>query len=67
MLILKIEDGNNVDVRCIGIVNEAKCTFVERQVDFGSIPVGLPAKPQTIHVRNHMRQTAIFHVENPHE
>ena len=30
MLTLKIEDGHNVDVRCVGIVNEAKCTFLEK-------------------------------------
>ena len=43
-MILKIEDGHNVEVRCVGVVNEAKCTFIEKHVDFGSIPVGLPAK-----------------------
>lgn len=45
LLILQIEDGNSVDVRCQGIVNEAKCNFVEKQpLDFGNIPVGLRAK-----------------------
>jgi hypothetical protein len=47
-MILKIDDGANVDVKCIGIVNEAKCSFVEKQVDFGSIPVGIPAKGSTV-------------------
>jgi hypothetical protein len=40
--VLQIEDGNSVDVKCQGIVNEAKCTFIEKQLDFGNIPVGLP-------------------------
>jgi hypothetical protein len=50
--VLQIEDGNSVDVRCQGIVNEAKCTFIEKQLDFGNIPVGLRAKDQTLHIKN---------------
>lgn len=60
---LQIEDGNSVDVKCQGIVNEAKCTFIEKQLDFGNIPVGLPLDGQTLHIKNQMRSTAIFHVE----
>jgi hypothetical protein len=41
--VLQIEDGNSVDVRCQGVVNEARCAFVEKQLDFGNIPVGLRA------------------------
>lgn len=67
ILTLKIEDGHNVDVRCVGIVNEAKCTFLEKQVDFGAIAVGQPAPAQTVSVRNQLRSTAIFHVENHYE
>jgi hypothetical protein len=52
-----------MEVKCQGIVNEAKCTFVEKQLDFGHIPVGLPAHDQILHIRNQMRSTAIFHVE----
>jgi hypothetical protein len=33
-----------MDVKCVGIVNEAKCAFIEKLVDFGSVPVGLKAK-----------------------
>lgn len=63
LLILQIEDGNSIDVKCQGIVNEAKCTFIEKLLDFGNIPVGLRAKDQTIHIKNQMRSTAIFHIE----
>jgi hypothetical protein len=62
-MVLQIDDGNSVDVKCLGIVNEAKCAFVEKQLDFGNIPVGLKAVEQTLHIRNQMRTTAIFHVE----
>ena len=51
-LILQIEDGNGVEVRCQGIVHESKCVFLEKQLDFGNIPVGLKAPEQTLHIRN---------------
>ena len=44
LLVLQIEDGNSIDVKCQGIVNEAKCTFIEKLLDFGNIPVGLRTK-----------------------
>jgi hypothetical protein len=50
-------------VKCLGIVNEAKCAFVEKQLDFGNLPVGLKTKEQTLHIKNTQRSTAIFHVE----
>lgn len=52
LLVLQIEDGNSVEVRCQGIVNEAKCAFIEKLLDFGNIPVGLRAKDQTLHIKN---------------
>jgi len=60
---LQIVDGTGVEIKCLGIVNEAKCAFVEKQLDFGNIPVGLKAVEQSLHIRNQMRATAIFHVE----
>ena len=63
LLVLSIEDGNSIDVKCQGIVNEAKCAFIEKQLDFGNIPVGLRAKDQTLHIKSQTRNTAIFHVE----
>jgi hypothetical protein len=62
-LALDITDGGSVDVRCQGIVNEARCAFVERQLDFGNLPVGLKANEQSLHIKNQLRNTAIFHVE----
>jgi len=51
-LVLQIEDGNSESVKCQGIVNEAKCSFIEKMLDFGNIPVGLKAKDQTLHIKN---------------
>jgi hypothetical protein len=62
-LSLKIVDGLDLDVKCLGIVNESKCVFVEKIIDFGSVAVGLKAKDQMVHLKNLMRSTAVYHVE----
>jgi hypothetical protein len=62
-MFLEIEDGKKMEIKCQGIVNEAKCQFTDKMVDFGNIPVGLKAKDQTVHIKNQMRSTAVFHVE----
>lgn len=36
---------------------------MEKQLDFGNIPVGLSRNDLTCVIRNQMRSTAIFHVE----
>lgn len=59
-LILKIEDGNDVVVRCTGIVNDAKCAFLDKELDFGNVPVGIKSKDQTINIKNYIRTPAIF-------
>jgi hypothetical protein len=63
VLKLKIQDGEEEELRCSGIVTEAKCVFMERQLDFGNVHVGLQAKDRTIHIKNQLRSPAIFHVQ----
>jgi hypothetical protein len=52
MLTLKIEDGASVDVKCTSILNEARCAFIEKSVEFGNVPVGLKAKEEVVHIKN---------------
>lgn len=40
--------------------------FIEKQLDFGNVHVGLKAKDQTIHIKNQLRTSAIFHVVSSH-
>ena len=47
---------------CSGLVNESKCIFLERQLDFGNVHVALQAKDRTMHIKNQMRTPCIFHV-----
>jgi len=44
ILTLKIEDGADEELRCQGIVQESKCVFIEKQLDFGNVHVGLRTK-----------------------
>jgi len=64
LLLMKIEDGADEELRCLGQVNESKCVFLEKQLTFGNVHVGLRTKDQTIQIKNQLKTTAIFHVEN---
>jgi hypothetical protein len=51
-LTLKIGDGNDEELKCQGFVVESKCAFVEKQLDFGNVHVGLRTKDHTITLKN---------------
>jgi hypothetical protein len=51
-LILKIEDGIDVTVKCSGVVNDAVCSFLESELDFGNVPVGIKSKDEVINIKN---------------
>jgi hypothetical protein len=44
VITLKIDDGLPVDIKCTGIVYEAKVLLKEKGVEFESVPVGIKAK-----------------------
>lgn len=52
MLTLKIDDGNPIDIKCTGLVNEARCLIKEKSVEFDNVPVGIKAKEQVFHIKN---------------
>jgi hypothetical protein len=52
ILFLKIQDGEHEELKCQGQVAEAKCVFLEKQLDFGNVHVGLQAKDRTFHIKN---------------
>ena len=62
-LIMKIEDGNDVVVRCTGVVNDAKCSFIEKELNFGNVPVGIKSKDLVLNIKNYIRTPAIFSVQ----
>lgn len=62
---LKIQDGETEELKCSGAVTEAKCAFIEKQLDFGNVHVGIAAKDRTIQIKNQLRSPAIFHVQQP--
>lgn len=36
---MKVLDGGNVTLKCIGIVSDSKCVIMEKEINFGLIPV----------------------------
>ena len=52
LLILRIEDGMPVEVKCVGVVNEAKLLLKEKIVEFDSVSVGVKAKEQIFNLKN---------------
>ena len=64
---MKIEDGADEELTCHGSVTESKCIFLEKQLNFGNTHVGIRTKDQTITIKNQMRTSAVFHVENDDE
>ena len=62
VITLKIDDGLPVDIKCTGIVYEAKVLLKEKGVEFESVPVGIKAKEQQFHIKNTIRVPAVFHV-----
>ena len=62
VLVMKIEDGINMNVRCSGHVAESRCAFLEKALDFGFVPVGLRTKEEFLHIKNHLRTPCVFHV-----
>lgn len=66
-LTLKIDDGLPVDIKCSGVVIEAKCLLKEKLVEFENVSVGLKAKEQQFHIKNQIRAPAVFHVTCDYE
>jgi 5-deoxy-D-glucuronate isomerase len=64
LMFLKIQDGEAEEMKCSGQVTEARCVFMEKQLNFGNVHVGLEAKDRTIHLKNQLRTPAIFHVHS---
>lgn len=44
MITLRIDDGHPVDIKCTGLVVEAKCLLKEKSVEFDNVSVGIKAK-----------------------
>ena len=59
---MKVEDGgDDVAVRCIGSTAEVKCSFVEKSVDLGSIPI-CRREERYITLKNNFKYAAVFEV-----
>lgn len=62
VLYMLIENGEKLELRCQGIVADAKCTFLQRTLDFAVVAVGLKQE-KSLTLKNHLPTMAIFHVK----
>ena len=61
-VIMRVEDGgDDVVVRCIGSTPEVKCTFVEKSVELGSIPI-CRREERYVTLKNNFKYSAVFEV-----
>ena len=62
-LTMKVQNGEACVLRCRGEFTEAKCAFIQKQVDFDVVSVGI-VHERTVTIKNLLRSTAVFHVKN---
>jgi hypothetical protein len=59
---MSVENGEKLELRCKGIVAEAKCTFLQKTLDFAVVAVGLKQE-KSVTLKNHLPSVAIFHIK----
>eukprot|EP00913_Durusdinium_trenchii_P025002 g23467.t1 len=62
-LTLKVEDGNDHSLRCVGQAPEATLNFGVKRLDLGVLAVGLPAD-RSIPIVNGGKNVAVYHVDS---
>lgn len=62
-LTLKVEDGNDHSLRCVGQAPEANMNFGVKRLDLGVLAVGLPAD-RSIPIVNGGKNVAVYHVDS---
>lgn len=62
-LTMKVQNGEASVLKCRGDFTEAKCVFMQKQVDFDVVSIGIPHE-KTVSIRNSLRSTAVFYVKN---
>jgi len=62
-LICKIEDGNDLSIRCLGTVPQSKLVTNSKDINFGSISIGGEAV-QTFILKNTLKTHTLFNIKN---
>ena len=63
VLLMQVEDGEPCTLKCRGEFTESKCVFMQKQVDFEIVSIGIPHE-KSVTLKNLLRSTAVFHVKN---
>lgn len=62
-LTMRVQNGESCVLKCKGEFNEAKCAFMQKQVDFEVVSIGI-AHEKSVTIKNLLRSTAVFHIKN---
>ncbi|CAG9335550.1 unnamed protein product [Blepharisma stoltei] len=61
-LVMKVQNGEKCTLRCKGEFTEAKCQFLQKQLDFEVVAVGIKHE-KSVTIKNLLRSTAIYHIK----
>jgi len=59
----QVENGNDIQIRCVGTVAQCKLVSSHKEINFGAISIGNEAHQNTM-LRNMSKNVALFHVRN---
>ena len=62
-LTMRVKNGEDCVLKCRGEFTEAKCAFVQKQIDFEVVSVGI-SHDKSVTIKNSLRSTAVFHIKN---
>lgn len=61
LITMKIENGLDQHLKCIGQVAETRCHVIQKLIDFGTSSVGIPII-QNLTIKNNYKTNAIFKI-----
>lgn len=59
---MKIQDGEDITIRCLGMINEARCQLKEKTLDLGQITI-CEKVSSTIWIKNKDKFSAIYQID----
>jgi len=63
-LAMSVDCGRENTLQCVGAVEEPKCGFQDKKVEFGTVAVGIP-KTKSVTLRSGGASAAVFAIEPP--
>lgn len=61
-LVMKVRNGDKCTLKCRGEFTEAKCQFLQKQLDFEVVAVGIKHE-KSVTIKNLLRSPGIYHIK----